>query len=1153
MSSYAGERALDRGLFGRGLDRLLAIEIPTKTEFWLYAGLVLAAVLFRFVDLGTRALHHDESLHATYSWYFAQGRGYQHDPLMHGPFLFHVTALSFVLFGASDASARFPAALLGSIAVMMPLLLRPWLGKIGAFAAAAFIAFSPSILYYSRFIRDDPFVILFTLMLFVSVFRYRLTRHEGWLYLGAASLMLAFTSLEVEFIIAAIVLLYLNGALAHEFAGRYAERANLSSVGRMAAFVGLLPFAWLIALAWPFVDERRRLLAAEDGVLPANGDLLVLFGLLTAPQFSAAIKVPFKKLGYDLAAGNGYSVAGHLLTRTEAVGGLTVIALLLLTFVLGVWWNQRRWLIAAAIFYIPYFLLYTTFLTNKSGWGSGIWGALSYWLDQQDVRRGTQPVFYFAMTLSSYEYLALGLAVAGVVVHAWRRGVDALILLGVAVAALAVGVLVYTSSTRGNVLSIPLFLAALLAVTAAMEGSPLRRFLVFYFGGIFWGLSVAGEKMPWLTEHPALPLTLLAALTVAEALALLPALRDRLSARIWAVVLTAAAAGAAAALLTAAKGSEAARWTGIVLLLAAVAAGVWLLAAYLGTAVTRRWLKAIGAIGAVSFVGFFGLLTFRADWRLNFVHPDTPDEMLIYTQSSQDIPKVAKQIDEYALASGKGHALSITVDSYSSFTWPWAWYLRDYPNTGFPDLSAYLTNPGGLSRSVLGDVVITHSYDEQVMQPFVTSYGQPEMIHHRSWFPENYRGATTSSFFKSIRNGSELTRWWTFITHRDGFAIPPSDVTQYPRAAEPVGDCSGPLFLDTLGRPCLGSENADVYFPAGYTPGKALSLAPPVAPSVAPTVAAGTSVAANASPRAEGQTLVFGAPGSVSGSLSRPAQIALDPQGNVYVADSKNDRVEKFDGNGRIVAASPKLSTVSTAVSSGTSPEAWGVAVDGSGNVYVADTWNDRIDKLDSGLNVIAAFGSPVTNVNQPAQDQLYGPRGLAIDADGNLRVADTGDARVVTYSPDGKELAVNGSRGTAPGQFMEPTDIVTLANGGFAVTDTWNNRIQLFDKNFTPLSSITIPWVNGAIGQDQENKPYLAALPDGSLLVSEPRAGKVQIYKQDGTLVRTLDRLPGMNVAFGDPLGVAVSPAGAIYVADGARDEIDRVPITALTGTPQG
>src|SRR5712692_2601642 len=100
MSSYAGESEIRGGnwlgdTLQRGLGRVLALELHLSLEFWLYAALMVVVLVMRFADLGNKALHHDESLHATYSWYLSVGRGYVHDPLMHGPFLFHITALVY--------------------------------------------------------------------------------------------------------------------------------------------------------------------------------------------------------------------------------------------------------------------------------------------------------------------------------------------------------------------------------------------------------------------------------------------------------------------------------------------------------------------------------------------------------------------------------------------------------------------------------------------------------------------------------------------------------------------------------------------------------------------------------------------------------------------------------------------------------------------------------------------------------------------------------------------------------------------------------------------------------------------------------------------------------------------------------------------------
>src|SRR5215204_1663008 len=122
------------------LDRLLGLRVRVPWDVAAVAALCALAVAFRFYALGDRAIHHDESLHATFAWYFYKGMGYTHDPLMHGPLLFHLMSFFYMLFGVNDATTRFVPALLGSLLVLLPWLLRPFLGRVGAAGAALLLA-----------------------------------------------------------------------------------------------------------------------------------------------------------------------------------------------------------------------------------------------------------------------------------------------------------------------------------------------------------------------------------------------------------------------------------------------------------------------------------------------------------------------------------------------------------------------------------------------------------------------------------------------------------------------------------------------------------------------------------------------------------------------------------------------------------------------------------------------------------------------------------------------------------------------------------------------------------------------------------------------------------------------------------------------------
>ena len=129
----------------------LAVARVGDAEMAIY-GLVMAATFtMRIWDVGSRAMHHDESLHATYAWYLFKGMGYQYNPIMHGPLQFYAMAFFYMMFGDSEVTARLFAVLCGTVIVFLPYFLRREMGRLGALMAAVALAVSPVFLYYSRF------------------------------------------------------------------------------------------------------------------------------------------------------------------------------------------------------------------------------------------------------------------------------------------------------------------------------------------------------------------------------------------------------------------------------------------------------------------------------------------------------------------------------------------------------------------------------------------------------------------------------------------------------------------------------------------------------------------------------------------------------------------------------------------------------------------------------------------------------------------------------------------------------------------------------------------------------------------------------------------------------------------------------------------
>ena len=524
---------------------------------WIVLVITLAALATRVIGLGERALHHDESLHLMYSWYLYEGRGYEHNPLMHGPLQFHLIAAFFWLFGDSELVGRLPHALAGTALVASPLLFRRWLNGPAVVLAALFLMVSPSILYYSRFARNEPFVGLFLVVMVAAMLNYRRDGRLRWLVIYSAMFALQFASKETAYLIAAILMLYQNAWLAHDLVwGPRRERMQRPTLIEQArGAVLLLPTAWIIAALWPFL----RTLRSRQGWYrrPRSADMLVLTGTLTLPMLAAAIEIPILAMGREMTDDLRVQLAAVMVPLTLI--GATVVGLL---------WQPRWWLWCAFAFLVVTVPLYTTWGTHPEGIAGAFWNSLDYWIDQQEVRRGTQPWFYYLWLMPLYESLIL----------------------------------------------IPGLLGGLWLVLRRRDW--FAALGVFWFLAMFGALTYAGEKMPWLTFHLALPLAFLAAHVIGR---LVPS----------------AVAG-----LRAGRGS------------------------------TFQWA---GASASATALLLLAALAVRADWSLNVTNPDTPVEPLIYVQTSPFLPEIAEDV---RAAIEAGDAARVVIHTDQSMTWPWAWYAR---------------------------------------------------------------------------------------------------------------------------------------------------------------------------------------------------------------------------------------------------------------------------------------------------------------------------------------------------------------------------------------------------------------------------------------------------------------------------------------------
>ena len=246
----------------------------------------------------------------------------------------------------------------------------------------------------------------------------------------------------------------------------------------------------------------------------------------------------------------------------------------------------------------------------------------------------------------------------------------------------------------------------------------------------------------------------------------------------------------------------------------------------------------------------------------------------------------------------------------------------------------------------------------------------------------------------------------------------------------------------------------------------------------------------------EGVTAMFkGGRGAGKGEFDSPTGIAVDPNGNVLVADTGNGRIEKFSPNGIFVT-----SIGTRGKDHGQLGEPNGIAVDRTGNIYVAEASNHRVQKLASDGTFIAEWKGPDTG--------FYGPRRIAVGPDDSLYVVDQGRTRIVKFSPDGQVLATWGSVGSGDGQFNDHTSVaVDPATGKVYVADPRNSRIQVFDSNGKFLTKWSVPEWGQAVGMGYED--LAVDSQTGRLYASDAHINAVFVFDLNGTRLGSLTPKP--------------------------------------------
>lgn len=313
----------------------------------------------------------------------------------------------------------------------------------------------------------------------------------------------------------------------------------------------------------------------------------------------------------------------------------------------------------------------------------------------------------------------------------------------------------------------------------------------------------------------------------------------------------------------------------------------------------------------------------------------------------------------------------------------------------------------------------------------------------------------------------------------------------------------------------------------------------------------------------------WGSTGSGDGQFEGPSGIAIDVKGNVFVADLNNNRVEKFDNKGSFL-------TQWGSQGSGDGQffnapyRRMGVAVDPQGQVYIIDNGNNRVQKFDSQGGFLLKWGSLGGGEGQ--FEQFISCYSVTVDKQGNVYILDSIKNLVQKFDNQGHFLVKWGKWGSSDGQFSFPTDIATDLQGNVYITDYQANRVQKFDNQ----GRFLLKWGIGGSGDGQFKNPgALAVDQQGNVFVADqkgvqkfdsqglfktrlPIAGGpiavdqigniyvvqylfVEKYDSEGRFVMKWGGAGQGDGQFDFPLDIAVDRQGQVYISDTRNSRVQK------------
>lgn len=271
-------------------------------------------------------------------------------------------------------------------------------------------------------------------------------------------------------------------------------------------------------------------------------------------------------------------------------------------------------------------------------------------------------------------------------------------------------------------------------------------------------------------------------------------------------------------------------------------------------------------------------------------------------------------------------------------------------------------------------------------------------------------------------------------------------------------------------------------------------------------------------------------PAQAAANLYQPSGVAVDPQGNIYVADTGHGRIVKLSSSGRTLAVFT-MNHIDLAFSQPT-----GVAVDRAGDVYVTDAANDRVLKYSVSGRFLAQWGTP-------GDGEFSSPHGIAVGDRGNVFVANTGNREIEKLSPSGYVLETWETQAQDDGDLYNPLSIAVDHQGNvYSSGLRWSPDCNCNSYTIQKRSSagdLVDEWsVGDQIGG-------IAIGGRGNLFASDVDGGTILKFSPDGEQLAEWGGNPDGSSVFDAPAGIVIGGRGNIFVADNSDNCIVKLSAT--------